>query len=162
MQCPCQPSKQSHILRSISDLHFTDKSQPRVSKLACGIAPSQVRDASARTYPRFISGPAAAGPPHSKSSRKAQQCCCAVAVLSVHKDQRSAVGFGNLTTQWQTDPRTLGLCGEKRHEKICRVHNALSLILDKDFNATFFIAPPDRDVSLSFKCRIYRVVHQIN
>src|SRR5206468_1962111 len=125
---------------------------------------SQVRDAiwSARTCPRFKSSPAAAGSPHSKSSRQAQQCCCALAVLSVHEDQRSAVSFGNLTAQWQTDPRTLGLCGEKRHEKICRIHNALSLILDKDLNATFFIAPPDGDVSVSFKCRIYSVVHQIN
>jgi hypothetical protein len=39
-------TKQIHILRSISDLHFTDKSQLRVSQFACGIAPSQVRDAN--------------------------------------------------------------------------------------------------------------------
>jgi len=72
------------------------------------------------------------------------------------------MGFGNLAAKWQTDPRTLGLCGEKRHEKICRIHNALSLVLDKDLNATFFLTPPNRDVSLSFKCGINGVVHQID
>jgi hypothetical protein len=72
------------------------------------------------------------------------------------------MGFGNLTTQWQTDPGTVGFCGEKRHEKIRRVHNAWPLVLNKDLNATFFLAPPDRDVSLSFKGGIYSVVHQID
>jgi len=38
-------TKESHMLRSISDLHFTDKSQPLVFQSACGIALSQVRDA---------------------------------------------------------------------------------------------------------------------
>ena len=161
------------MLRSISDLHFTGKSRPRAFQFACGIAPSQVRDAirRARTRPRLESAPAAAGSPHSKNpvrqapkdlcasnvllkhsdiffissnerrftasldsnnsylsspncswrlipdlkrfnlprwrtsarlqqsalSRQAQQSGCAVAVLPVHDDQRSAVGFGNLT-----------------------------------------------------------------
>src|SRR5438094_4005149 len=99
----------------VSDEGVTGWRGKIANRSVCGIAPSQVRDAiwSARTCPRFKSSPAAAGSPHSKSSRQAQQCCCALAVLSVHEDQRSAVSFGNLTAQWQTDPRTLGLCGEK-------------------------------------------------
>src|SRR5436190_20680741 len=46
MQWSCQVPKESYMAHSISDLHFTDKSQPRVFQSACGIAPSQVRDAT--------------------------------------------------------------------------------------------------------------------
>ena len=72
------------------------------------------------------------------------------------------MSFSNLTTQWQTDPGTVGFGSEKRHEKICRVHDAWPVILHKDLNATLFFTPSDRDVSLSFERRINSVVHQID
>jgi hypothetical protein len=52
-----------------------------------GISPSQLRDACSRQ----------------RLGRQAQQSYCAFTSLSIRKHQRSAMSFGNLTTQWQTD-----------------------------------------------------------
>jgi hypothetical protein len=74
------------MLRSISDLHFTDKSQPRVSQFACGIAPSQVRDAllECADMSALLSGDMS---PHSKNLfRQAQKDLCASNVLLEHSD----------------------------------------------------------------------------
>jgi hypothetical protein len=61
---------------------------------------------------------------------------------ALHEYQRSSVRFGDLTTQWQTDPRTVWLCGKKRHERIRRIHNPGPFVLNKDFEYISFSRQP--------------------
>src|SRR5439155_12493583 len=93
---------------------------------------------------------------------QAQQSLRALAIRSIHEHQSSVVGFSNLTAQWQTNSRAVGLCCKKRNEKIGRVHNARTFVFNKNLNATCFLAPTKRDVSMRFKRGINSVVHQID
>src|SRR5438105_15729258 len=96
------------------------------------------------------------------SEWKLQQCFCAFAAASVHYHQRTSVRFRNLTAQRQTNPRALGLCGEKWHEQIRRVHDSGSFVLNKNLNRIFFLPPADYDVSARLKRGINGIAHQIN
>src|SRR5207247_6548594 len=97
-----------------------------------------------------------------KLFRQTQQSLCALAILPIHEHQSSVVGFSNLTAQWQTNPRALGLRGKEWNEEISGVHDPGTFVFDKDLNAISFLTPPERDVSVRFKRGISRVVHQID
>src|SRR5438477_9910175 len=95
-------------------------------------------------------------------ARQTQQSLRALAILSIHEHQSSVVGFSNLTAQWQTNPRALGLRGKERNEEISGVHDPGTVVFNKDLNAISFLTPPERDVSMRFKRGINGVVHQID
>ena len=97
-----------------------------------------------------------------KLFRQAQQSLRALAILSIHEHQSSVVGFSNLTAQWQTNPRALGLRGKERNEEISGVHDAGTFVFNKDLNAGSFFTPRERDVSMRFKRGINGVVHEID
>src|SRR5437773_12252117 len=97
-----------------------------------------------------------------KLFRQTQQSLCALAILPIHEHQSSVMSFSNLTAQWQTNPRALGLRGKERNEEISGVHDARTVVFNKDLNAISFLAPPKRDVSMRFKRGINGVVHEID
>jgi hypothetical protein len=86
----------------------------------------------------------------------------ALAILSIHEHQSSVVGFSNLTAQWETNPRALGLRGKEWNEEISGIHDPGTVVFNKDLNAISFLTPPERDVSMRFKRGINGVVHQID
>src|SRR6266404_6883882 len=86
-----------------------------------------------------------------KLFRQAQQSLRALAILSIHEHQGSVMSFSNLTAQWQTNPRALGLRGKERNEEISGVHDPGTVVFNKDLNAISFLTPPERDVSMRFK-----------
>ena len=97
-----------------------------------------------------------------KLFRQAQQSLRALALLSIHEHQSSVVGFSDLTAQWQTNPRALGLRRKEWNEEISGVHDAGTFVFNKDLNAISFLTPSGRDVSMRFKRGIHSVVHQID
>src|SRR5437773_12253837 len=97
-----------------------------------------------------------------KLFRQTQQSLCALAILPIHEHQSSVVRFSNLTAQWQTNPRALGLCGKEWNEEISGVHDPGTVVFNEDLDAISFLTPSKRDVSMRFKRGVNSVVHQID
>ena len=97
-----------------------------------------------------------------KLFRQTQQSLRALPIRPIREHQSSVVGFSNLTAQWQTNPRALGLRGKEWNEEISGVHDPGTFVFNKDLNAISFLTPPERDVSMRFKRGVNGVVHQID
>src|ERR1044072_2728912 len=72
------------------------------------------------------------------------------------------MSLGNLTTQRQADSRTFGLCGKKWHEKVRRIHNPGTFVLNENLDRILFLAPPDQNFAVCFKRSINSVMHKID
>src|SRR5262249_51985357 len=70
--------------------------------------------------------------------------------------------FGNLTAQWQANPRTRGLRGKERNEEISGVHDARTFVFNEDLDAISFLTPAKRNVAVCFESGINSVVQEID
>src|SRR5215471_7349818 len=70
--------------------------------------------------------------------------------------------FGNLTAQWQANPRTRGLSSKERNEEIGGVHDARTFVFNEDLDAISSLTPAKCNVAVCFESGINSVVQEID
>src|SRR6185312_11445483 len=98
--------------------------------------------------------------------RQAQGGLTSAHVFAVFQRQRPAMGFGNLTAQYQADSAAAGLCSEEGHKQIVAVEQARALVADEDFYRLSIHIPSDlyraRSADRWIQRRVHRVTHNID
>src|SRR5271155_2380903 len=81
---------------------------------------------------------------------------------AIFECERTAVSFGDLPAQNQTDSRASLFGGEKRHKKIRGAGNSRAVVLHPDFDAAVLAFPADAHAAASFERGVHGVVQQVD
>ena len=132
LQWPCHGQKQSRKLTEYSELKSC-------RFFATAVEVLRFRDGAVPIWDEIVARPALSGRKHCKLhgdrapwlqlSRQAQHRFGARAIVSIRQAQRPVVRFGDLPAQGQTNSGAVRFRGEKRNEKIRRVHDSRALRL---------------------------------
>jgi len=85
-----------------------------------------------------------------------------VSIPPVLECQRSAVSFGDLAAQDQTDPRSPRLCGEEGYKQVAGIREAGAFIIYPDLNPSDSPPPSNYHSTTGLQRGVYGVAEKID